>query len=165
VRNPAFVRFMERLDESTRSGFSTLDYLALECLQQERVPAQELQERLPALAAKGIVESIGRGRNARYVLAKALYDALGSKGSYTRQKGLDHATNKALLLQHLKTQGEAGAPLGEFRQVLPALPAKAVQKLLDELRGEGVIGVVGQRRWARWHLADAQALKRHFANG
>lgn len=75
--------------------------------------------------------------------------------TYTRKRGLDHETNKALLLQHLKSQGEAGAPLSEFRQVLPALPMKAVQKLLDELRNDGSIRLLGQRRWARWYLADA----------
>jgi len=72
---------------------------------------------------------------------------------------LDHGTNKALLLQHLKDQGEAGAPLSEFRQVLPSLPMKAVQKLLDELRNEGTINVLGQRRWARWYLSDAAVFK------
>jgi ATP-dependent DNA helicase RecG len=30
-----------------------------------------------------------------------------------------------------------------------------VQHLLDELRNEGAIRVIGQRRWARWHLADS----------
>ena len=32
MRNPAFVRFMERLGEDTLRSFSTLDYLALERL-------------------------------------------------------------------------------------------------------------------------------------
>ena len=36
-----------------------------------------------------------------------------------------------------KTKVKAGAPLSEFRQVLPSLPMKAVQKLLEELRNEG----------------------------
>ena len=53
VRNPAFVRFMERLGEDTLRNFSTLDYLALECLQQERPLVPALQERLPALAEVG----------------------------------------------------------------------------------------------------------------
>lgn len=155
VQNPAFVRFMERLGEETLRSFSTLDYLALECLQQERPLPPALQERLPALATVGAVEVLGRGKSARYILAAALYAALGARGTYTRKRGLDHGTNKALLLKHLRDQGQAGAPLSEFRQVLPALPVKAVQHLLDELRTEGSIRVLGQRRWARWHLADA----------
>ncbi|GKT02402.1 putative DNA binding domain-containing protein [Acidovorax sp. SUPP3434] len=159
VRNPAFVRFMERLGEETLRGFSTLDYLALERLEQGRSLTPEIQERLPALAEVGAVEMMGRGKTAKYMLAAALYATLGNKGTYTRKRGLDHGTNKALLLQHLKDQGEAGAPLSEFRQVLPSLPMKAVQKLLDELRNEGLIGVVGQRRWARWYLADTSVFK------
>ena len=159
VRNPAFVRFMERLGEETLRSLSTLDYLALECLQQGRPMAPQLQERLPALAEVGAVETIGRGKTTKYILAAALYASLGGKGTYTRKRGLDHGTNKALLLQHLKDQGEAGAPLSEFRQVLPSLPMKAVQKLLEELRNEGVINVLGQRRWARWYLSDAAVFK------
>lgn len=153
VRNLYFVRFMERLGEDTLRTFSTADYLALECLQQERPLTPALQERLPALVEIGAVEVLGRGRSARYMLTAALYAALGARGTYTRKRGLDHDTNKALLVKHLKEQGDAGAPLNEFRQVLPALPTKSVQKLLEELRSEGQIQLVGQRRWARWYLA------------
>jgi ATP-dependent DNA helicase RecG len=154
VRNPAFVRFMERLGNDRLSGFSTLDYLALERLEQGRPLTPDLQDRLPALAEVGAVEMIGRGKSAKYMLAAALYASLGSKGVYTRKRGLDHHTNKALLLKHLRDQSGEGAPLSELRQVLPSLPERTVQLLLDELRSEGLIRVHGQRRWARWHLAD-----------
>ncbi len=159
VRNPAFVRFMERLGEDTLRNFSTLDYLALECLQQGRPLVPALQERLPALAEVGALEVIGRGKNAKYMLAAALYAAIGAKGTYTRKRGLDHSTNKALLLKHLKDQGGAGAPLRDLVQVLPSISEKAVQKLLDELRNEGTVHVVGQRRWALWHLSNASIAK------
>lgn len=154
VRNPAFVRFMERLGDDKLRSFTTRDYLALECLQHEKELPAPLKDCLPGLVAAGAVEVLGRGKGVRHMLAAALYAALGAKGTYTRKKGLDHETNKALLVKHLKDQGDAGAPLREFRQVLPALPVKAVQQLLDELRNEGVITVVGQRKWALWHLVD-----------
>ncbi|MEY4978067.1 MAG: hypothetical protein RLZZ352_337 [Pseudomonadota bacterium] len=157
VRNPAFVRFMERLGNDRLSGFSTLDYLALERLEQGRPLSPDLQDRLAALAEVGVVEVIGQGKNAKYMLAAALYASLGSKGVYTRKRGLDHHTNKALLLKHLRDQRGEGAPLSELRQVLPSLPERTVQLLLDELRSEGLIRVHGQRRWARWHLADNDA--------
>jgi ATP-dependent DNA helicase RecG len=51
VRNPAFVRFMEHLGEEKLSSFSTLDYLALECLQQEKPLSAPLRERLAGLLA------------------------------------------------------------------------------------------------------------------
>lgn len=159
VRNPAFVRFMERLGEDTVRNFSTLDYLALECLQHEKILPAALKDRLPGLVATGAVESLGRGKGARYILSAPLYAALGAKGAYTHKKGLDHRTNKALLEQHLQTQGELGAPLSELSQVLPALAPRTVQSLLAELRDEGRASVRGLRRWARWHAEKPDGAK------
>jgi len=157
VRNPGFVRFMERLGEDTRSSFTTRDYLALECLQYERDLPADLRERLPGLIAAGAVESLGRGKGTHYILSEALYAVLGAKGTHTRKKGLDRETNKALLLKHLARQGHEGAPLAELRQVLPALPASAVQTLLMELRTEGRAELKGLRRWARWRIAGNES--------
>lgn len=154
VRNPAFVRFMERLGEDRLRSFSTMDYLALECLQREKPLPDVLKDRLPDLIAAGAVESMGRGRGTRYILSEALYASLGTKGAHTRQRGLDRETNKALLLKHLGRDTVHGAPLAELRQVLPSLPESAVQDLLQELRQEGRLLLSGSRRWARWHLAD-----------
>lgn len=150
VRNPAFVRFMERLGEETLRSFSTLDYLALECLEQGKTLPAALKERLPGLVAAGAAEAIGRGKGTRYILSEALYASLGAKGTYTHQRGLDRETNKTLLLTHLAKQGEQGAPLAELRQVLPTLPESTVRDLLRELRDEGKLVLRGQRRWARW---------------
>ncbi|MEJ8838739.1 ATP-binding protein [Ramlibacter sp. AN1133] len=152
VRNPAFVRFMERLGPEVQASLSTADYLALERLQHEQDLPAPLRERLPRLATMGAVEVLGRGKSARYILSEALYAALGSRGTHTRKKGLDHETNKALLLRHLSKQGVRGAALGELRQVLPMLPESTVQTLLGELRSEGRVILEGQRRWARWRV-------------
>lgn len=152
VRNPAFVRFMERLGEERLRNFSTLDYLALEQLEQGKVLSAELRERVPNLIAAGAVEAIGRGKGVRHILSKALYATLGAKGTYTRQRGLDRNTNKALLVAHLTQQSPQGAPLAELRQVLPTLPESAVRNLLRELRDEGKLTLRGERRWARWAI-------------
>lgn len=156
VRSPAFVRFLERLGEQTLRSFSTDDFLALDALHRDQALSPQQKERLPGLVSVGAVEVAGRGRGVRYFLSEALYAALGTKGTHTRKAGLDRDTNKALLLKHLSKQKEAGAPLAELRQVLPSLPASAVQGLLQELRDEGSALLVGQRRWARWKLARRQ---------
>ena len=153
VRNPAFVRFMERLGDETLRSFSTLDYLALERLEQGKALNAELLERAPSLIAAGAVEALGRGKGVRYILSEALYATLGAKGTYTRQRGLDRNTNKALLVAHLTQQSPQGAPLAELRQVLPTLPESSVRDLLRELRGEGKLVLRGERRWARWFIA------------
>ena len=151
VASPAFVRFIERLGEEKLKSFSTYDFLALDYLRREQSMPEHLKACLPGLISVGAVESIGRGRGTRYILARGLYAALGSKGVYTRTKGLDRGTNKALLLKHIQDNAASGAQMEEFRQVLPALSRSQIQVLLRELRAEGLIHSVGMTKAARWY--------------
>jgi ATP-dependent DNA helicase RecG len=153
VQYPTMVRFLERVGEARLQAFSTLDFLVLESLHQDKSLTEAMKERLPGLIEAGAVEPLGQGRSRRYVLSKELYASMGAKGVHTRKRGLDHETNKALLLQHLKGQGDLGSPLSELEQVLPALPEHKVQRLLNELKDEHKITLEGTRRWARWKLA------------
>lgn len=157
VRSPAFVRFLERLGQETLRSFSTEDFLALDAVHQEQSMSDRLKTRVPRLVAVGALEAVGRGRGTRYLLSRRFYAALGEKGVYTRRRGLDRDTNKALLEQHLRTQGETGAALSELRQVLPSESHAGVQGLLQELRNEGRVDLKGSRRWARWTAASAKA--------
>ncbi len=157
VKSAAFVRFMERLGEETLRSFGTYDFLALDSLHREEPLSDLMRSRLPRLIDSGAVEMIGRGKGTRYILSQRFYAALGSKGVYTRKRGLDHETNKALLEQHLRRQGELGSPLSELRQVLPALAESAIQSLLGELRSEGRVELRGLRRWAKWVVAPPKA--------
>ena len=157
VTSPAFVGFIERLGEEKLRSFSTYDFLALAHLQREQKLPAHLKACLPGLVAAGAVESIGRGRGTRYLLARGLYAALGSKGVYTRKKGLDRDTNKALLLKHIQDNAKAGARMEEFRQVLPALGRSQIQVLLRELREEQAVHSVGVTRVAHWFPGPAPA--------
>ncbi|OQY67242.1 MAG: transcriptional regulator, partial [Polyangiaceae bacterium UTPRO1] len=151
VSSPAFVRFIERLGEEKLKSFSTYDFLALDYLRREQSMPEHLKACLPGLISVGAVESIGRGRGTRYILARGLYAALGSKGVYTRTKGLDRGTNKALLLKHIRDNAASGAQMEEFRQVLPALSRSQIQVLLRELSKEGEIHSAGRTKAARWY--------------
>ncbi len=153
VKSTAFVRFMERLGEETLRSFSTYDFLTLDYLHREQPLPEHLKARIPGLIEAGAIESVGRGKGTRYLLSQRFYAAMGAKGVYTRKKGLDHGTNKALLEQHLRGQGNIGAPLAELRQVLPAESERAIQSLLLEMRDEGRVVLQGKRRWARWVIA------------
>ncbi len=153
VMEPRIVRFLEQLSAETLKTFSTQDFIVLDAVARDRALSDGLKSRLPSLIAAGAIESIGRGRSARYLLARRLQAALGTAGAYTRERGLDRETNKTLLLTHLRRQGEAGAPLPELQQVLPAQSRITVQRLLGELRKEGLVELHGQRRWARWVAA------------
>ena len=78
-------------------------------------------------------------------------------GVYTRTKGLDRDTNKALLLKHIRDNAATGAQMEEFRQVLPALARSQIQVLLRELRGEQAVHKLGVTRAARWFPGPAPA--------
>lgn len=157
VQDAAFIRFLERVGEERLRSFSTHDFLILDALRREQPLTLVQQTRIPALIDAGIVESHGRGRGVRHLLSRSLYAALGKKGDYTRKRGLDHDTNKELLLKHIRDNNADGSPLSDLTQVLPALSSSKVQALLHELREEGRIQVTGKRRWARWHLVASKA--------
>ena len=150
MTSPAFVRFIERLGEEKLKSFSTYDFLVLDYLRRDQAVPDHLKVCLPGLVAAGAVESIGRGRGVRYLLARSLYAALGGKGVYTRKKGLDRETNKALLLKHIQDNAATGSQMDEFRQVLPALVRSQIQVLLRELRKDQRVHKVGNTKAARW---------------
>lgn len=157
VSDPAFVRFMERLGEETLRSFSTHDFLVLDHLHRDQPLNEALRARLPRLVEMGAVESNGgRGKGARYLLARRLYEALGAKGVYTRKKGLDRDTNKALLLQHIQRNAAAGARMAEFKQVLPALGRGQIQALIQELANDGQVRLLGRTKAARWYPGAPQ---------
>ena len=152
VQNPAFIRFLDRLGKERLQSFSTHDFLTLDAIARELPLTEALRARLPGLIDAGVVESQGRGRGVRHHLSRALHASLGKSGAYTRRRGLDHETNKALLLAHLRGNPETGAPLSELCQVLPAQSTSSVQRLLRELRSEGRVILRGSRKGARWIL-------------
>jgi ATP-dependent DNA helicase RecG len=154
IQNPAFLRFIERLGEDALSRFQTLDFLALDSLAHGRHLTPEMKTRLPDLIEAGAVESQGRGKGQRFFLSRELYAEMGLPGAYTRQKGLDHETNKALLERHLQERAKEGSPLSELCQVLPALSPKSIQRLLTELRDERRVCLIGKTRNARWHSGN-----------
>jgi ATP-dependent DNA helicase RecG len=161
VENPAFIRFLERLGSERLQSFSTHDFLTLDAIARELPLTEALRTRVPGLVEAGALESQGRGRGVRHHLSRALYAAIGQKGVYTRRKGLDHETNKALLMKHLVVSAEAGAPMAELLQVLPALSRAQVKRLLRELADEGCARMSGVTRSARWFSASGGPIGSH----
>jgi ATP-dependent DNA helicase RecG len=116
--------------------FGTSDLLVLDAIQREEAVPEDLKERIPALLDHGIVDRIGRGRGAQLILSRELYRFIGKPGAYTRAKGLDHETNKALLHRHIRESQARGVAINELEQVLPALSRRQIRLLIDVLRDE-----------------------------
>jgi len=154
IKDPAFLRFMERLGEETLAGFNTRDMLLLDRLQHTDSIPPEYRDRARRLSELGVIETVGRGRGTRYLLSRRFYTAVGRPGVYTRRRGLDREEHKALLLKHLRGVGKVGSPISELEQVLPSVSRSHLKRLLDEMRSEGKITLKGERRWARWVAVD-----------
>lgn len=151
VHDPRFLEFLEKIGREKLETFSTGDFLLLDLVHREQSIPGRLLDRLRALIGMGVIERIGRGRGVRYMLSGSYYSMIGQKGVYTRKKGLDRETNKALLLKHIMQNTQSGCRLDELMQVLPALSRGQVQRLLKDLKSEAKIEVRGATRAATWH--------------
>lgn len=150
LRDPRLVRFLERVTQDTNLAFNTHELVVLDLIHQEQPISPAMRDRLPRLVEAGIVEAVGRGRGARYILSRRFHAALGQRGGYTRRKGLDRRTSKELLVKHLVDVGDTGSPMSELQQVLPGQSRAQIKRLLDELKRERRARLEGERRWARW---------------
>jgi len=156
IQDLQFLRFLEHIGRERVSSFTTQDFLVLDLVHREQSVPEELRSRLPALVEQGVIEAVGRGRGTRYMLSRRLYDFLGKTGAYTRKRGLDRETNKALLLKHIRDNRREGSRLRELVQVLPALSRNQVQTLVRELKAEERIYSVGRTKAARWYPVPAR---------
>jgi len=158
VQDPRFLQFLEKVGREALELFSTADFLLLDHIHRERRVPDQLQSRLQSLVEKGVIERFGRGRGVKYILSHRYYKMVDEKGAYTRKKGLDRETNKALLLKHIKGNRGSGSRLKELMQVLPALSKDQVQKLVAELKKEGKIFKIGATKAALWYPENTDSI-------
>jgi ATP-dependent DNA helicase RecG len=158
IQNPQFIKFLERVSAEKQISFSVEDLMILDAIAHgAKVGGLEGEGNLNRLVDSGVIEKSGRGRGVKFVLSRNFYNFLGKTGAYTRKRGLDRETNKALLLKHIVDTGNEGCALGELEEVLPALSTSQVQKLLQELKADGKVTVSGLRRAGRWLSVSAGA--------
>jgi len=150
IQDPEFLRFLEEIGRERQAAFTTEDFLVIDLVHREQAVPTHLASRLQILREQGVIERVGRGRGTRHLLSQRFYRFLGQGGTYTRKRGLDRETNKALLLRHIEDSTPAGTTLGELQQVLPSLSRHQVQTLLRELKRDDRIEVHGATKAARW---------------
>lgn len=157
VQDERFLRFLERVSKEKQAVFGTQDLLALDLIHREQAVPETLRARLHHLVEQGIVERFGRGKGTRHILSRRFYAMTERKGVYTRKRGLDRATNRELLLKHIKENVAEGSRLQDLLQVLPGLNKTQVQNLLREMQQEGAAHCVGKTRSALWYPGSIRA--------
>jgi len=154
VQDEGFLRFLERLSAETQRVLSLDDLVALDAVHRELAIPERAKQRVAPLIALGALE---RPSPKKLTLSRRYYAFVGKRGEYTRRRGLDRDTNKALLRQHIERNARDGSPLGELNQVLPGMKASQVQNLLRELKRDGVAHPLGKTKAARWFPGPAQS--------
>lgn len=153
VQDENFLRFLEKIGRESVATFSTEDFLVLDFVHKEQpIPSTlpELKLRLKHLLDLGVIERVGHGRGAKYMLCRQYYKLSGQSGVYTRRRGLDKETNKELLLRHIRENAKTGSKLSDLIQVLPSLSKSQVQKLAKELKANGLIELKGKTNASLW---------------
>lgn len=151
VQHPEFLRFLEKLGRERLESFTTQDLLVVDHIFRDEPVPETFKGNLYRLADRGVIERISRGRGTRYVLSRQFYEFIGKRGIYTRKRGLDHETNKMLILKHIEDTKGKGSPLGDLMQVLPMLSRRQIQRLVGELESEGRIFGRGKTRARLWY--------------
>lgn len=147
IQDPQFLEFLDRVGRETRQTWNVEDLLVLDDIRQGKVRSAD--DRVRRLVEQGVVEPISRGRGTRYILSKRFYSFAGHRGAYTRKRGLDRRTNKALIMAHLEHHSGKGT-IQEFEEALPDLNRNQIHSLLKELKAEAKVQYVGPRRGGHW---------------
>lgn len=150
VQDARILRFLEEIGRESLDTFSVRDLLVLNCVLYGSDVPKELQPRATKLVEAGVLERVGNGQGKRWILSRRFHAFLGQRGAYTRRRGLDRDTNKALLLKHIRAHNADGTPMTDLLQLLPALSRRQVQALLQDLKKAGAVEVRGQTRGALW---------------
>ncbi len=148
IRDEQFLRFLERLGAETQELLSLDDLIVLDAVHRELPIPTRARARVTPLIAMGAIE---RTSPKKLTLSRRFYTFVGKRGEYTRRRGLDRNTNKALLREHIERNARDGSPLVELNQVLPAMKPSQVQNLLRELKRDGVVHPKGKTKAARWY--------------
>ena len=99
-----------------------------------------------------LLERGGSGRGTYWVLAPQLHERLAADGSPDRDRRIDWEAAKTRILSVLRDRGrraERGLSNADVRRITH-LDRAQVRRLLEELRREGVVELVGIKRGARW---------------
>jgi ATP-dependent DNA helicase RecG len=156
IQDPQFLRFLEKIGAEKLSTFVIEDLLVLDLVHREQRIPRALKSRVTQLLDEGVIERVGGGK---FLLARGFYNFINQKGTYTRKRGLDKETNKALLLKHILDNQAEGSKLGDLMEVLPSHSRRQVQNLLNELREEAKIEQRGRTSAGRWYPFDPKLVQ------
>lgn len=139
IKDIEFAKYVIKIAEEKQKILSDEELLLLYKIKnKQKVNSEEAK----TLFELGLIEKIGHGK---WSLLKKYYIDTKQKGHYSHRKGLDTATNIALILTHLKDFPE-GSKKEDLQKVLPNLNWIQIWRFLNKLKQENKIIFTGKRR-------------------
>jgi ATP-dependent DNA helicase RecG len=153
IQDVQFLKYFEKISEEKKIEWAVSDLLIIDQIRRGEKVENTYQSAIQRLKEQGFIELVGHGRGTKYILSKRFYSFLGKKGTYTRQKGLDFDSKKALLLKHIENH-EKGY-FHDFKGVFPELTDGQIKSLLRALKEEGKVFFEGSKKGGFWILVKS----------
>lgn len=148
IADDGFLQFLHRVSDEHADVMTTQDLIVLgHVRRRERVP-RELKPCLRKLVELGVLASSGRGAGRRYHFSQHLQYEISS----VQRLNVVHDRNvhKALLLKHVRVNAGTGVKFEELQRLLPDVGRIQIQRLLRELRRDGLVENRGETKATRW---------------
>jgi ATP-dependent DNA helicase RecG len=147
VKDPKFILFLEKIIREQQVSFSFEEILELEQIRQnQKLSFSEFKNKF---LENGIIEKIGKTKDAKYILSHKYYAHQGRVGLHTKLIGLPRDKYKELIIKHLERNK---GYLRDLEDAIPELKTKNITNLLQELKKDGIIQHKGSRKSGYWCL-------------
>ena len=148
VKDEKFILFLEKIVKEKQVLLSFEEIFELEKIRAHH-KIEDVENKKKFLEM-GLIEKIGKTKDARYILSHKYYVHEGKAGIHTRLVGIPRDKQKELILRHL-TKNNKGYSM-DFQDIFPELQPMDISNLLRELRNDGKIMHIGSKKYGYWRL-------------
>lgn len=151
LKDQDFINFLETIINKRQVTLSSREIIELEQI-REGAKSKNLVFKDKFLEL-GIIERIGQGRGAKYILSHNYYKYTDDAGHHTRLSGLPREAKRALVIEHLKKHKRVKNQ--ELQTAFTDMGMQEVSTLLKGMRRDGLIRHEGSQRWGYWCIVES----------
>lgn len=153
LEDQEFVNFLEQVTGKHQATLSLKEIIELERIRQgDKTNKIESKDKLLGL---GVIERVGHGRGAKYILAHQYYKYANATGQHTRLSGLPREVRRNIIMEHLKKNKQVRNQ--DLQEAMPDLDMRSIYRLLKGMEKDGYIKHKGARRYGYWCIKDKES--------
>ncbi len=150
LKDQQFINFLEAVVNKRQVTLSSREIIELEQIREgSKNKNLVFKDKFLEL---GIIEKVGQGRGAKYILSHNYYKHTDDTGHHTRLSGLTRQVKRTLVIEHLKKNKKVTNQ--ELQTAFPDMGMQEISTLLKGMRKDGLIAHEGSQRWGHWCLVD-----------